>query len=222
MPRRKVSRSSHGFSMVELAVVVGIILIVLAAAIPQISKTMKEARVRAAYETVLTEMRRAHEIAIDRRRVVVLTFAPKGGSPASVTMTQEIFVPGVGGAPGTYTLAPVVNTPNPETLTLPPDMDLILPSSIPTTPPDSLGTTPSSATDFGYAPNASGAGQSTMYFQVDGTVVRDSPTGAVASGVIYVGRTNDLYASRAVSILGPTGRVKGWRMDPGGTKWIEY
>src|SRR5260370_709899 len=67
-----------------------------------------------------------------------------------------------------------------------------------------------------------GAGLNTMYFQVDGTVLRDSQTGAVASGVIYVGRTGDPTSNRAASILGTTGRIKGWRLNQKTNTWVIY
>jgi type II secretory pathway pseudopilin PulG len=218
-PRQKTHTAIRGFSIVEILVVIGIIMILVGVAIPSIMSTLKEARARAAAEQVVSMMRRAHEIAIDRRHVVVLTFTPAGGgNPAKVTFLEEQRNVG---PPVTFTPAPVVNTPNPETATLPTDMDFILPPTVPTTSPDALGT-PTSATDFGYSPTVGGSGLNQMYFQADGTVLRDSPTGAVASGVIYMGRPNEQLASRAVSILGQTGRVKAWRMDtPGGTaKWI--
>lgn len=214
-PRRRANPVNRGFSVIEMLVVLGIIMILVGVAIPSIMSTLKEARSRAAAEQVVSMMRRAHEVAVDRRNVVVLTFTPGAGGTAKITFLEEQRNVG---PPVTYTAAPVVNTPNPEVVTLPYDMDFILPPSVPTIMPDRFSAAPATtATDFGYSAAVSGAGLSTMYFQADGTVLRDSPTGAVASGVIYVGRTNDQHGSRAVSILGQTGRVKSWRMDnPGG------
>lgn len=219
IPRQKTHHAIRGFSAVEVLIVLGIIMIIVATAIPSILSTLKEARSRGATEQVLSMMRRAHEIAVDRRHVVQLTFTPQaGGNPAKITFLEEQRNLG---PPVTFTAAPVVNTPNPETATLPQDMDFILPPALPATSPDGLGT-PASATDFGYSATVGGSGLNIMYFQADGTVLRDSPTGAVASGVIYIGRPSEQLASRAVSILGQTGRVKAWRMDkPGGTPtWI--
>jgi hypothetical protein len=186
---------------------------------------MKEARVRQAYEQVLTTMRRAHEVAVDRRRVVVLTFANQAGNaPATITFTQEVFTPGVGGNPGVYSLAPMVNTPNPEVISLPSDMDFALPSTPPGISPDNMPASgkPAGPIDFGYSAAVGGSGKKTMFFQADGTVLRDSEIGAVASGVVYVGRASDANSNRAVSILGSTGRVKGWRTDAAGKTWIAY
>ena len=216
----KANQSSQGFSMIELLVVVMIILILIGMGIPHILSTMKEARNRGAYEDVLSSIRRAHEVAVDRRRIVKLDFTkkPNANTAATITFTQQVLVPG---NPPTFVLAPAVNSSNPETITLPLDMDFMKPPAAATNNPDSLGT-PSSGTDYGYSGVVPGAGLSTMYFQVDGTVLRDSQIGAVASGVIYVGRNADPLSYRAVSILGSTGRAKGWSLNSNTNTWETY
>jgi prepilin-type N-terminal cleavage/methylation domain-containing protein len=218
--RRKTNQANRGFSLIELLIVSLIIIIITAISIPQIKSTLREAHNRQAFEQVLTAMRRAHEIAVDRRRVVVLTFntKPSATTAATITFTQQVLVPG---NPPTYVLAPAVNSFNPETTTLPLDMDFITPAAAVTNNPDGLGP-PGSGTDFGYSGVVGGAGLNTMYFQVDGTVLRDSQTGAVASGVIYVGRTGDPTSNRAASILGTTGRAKGWRLNQKTNSWVIY
>ncbi|HTC94110.1 MAG TPA: prepilin-type N-terminal cleavage/methylation domain-containing protein [Terriglobales bacterium] len=209
--RLKTNQPGRGFSMIELLVVLAIIIIIVGASIPKITTMMRESRVRAAYEDVLSAMRRAHEVAVDRRRIIVLTFTPKPNATtsATITFTEQVLVPGT---PPTYVLAPAVNSFNPETTTLPLDMDFILPAAPAANNPDGLGP-PAAGTDYGYSGVVGGSGLKTMYFQVDGTVLRDSQTGAIASGVIYVGRAGDPTSNRAVSILGTTGRVKGWRLN---------
>jgi len=218
--RHKANQANRGFSLIELLIVAMIIIIITAISIPYIKSTLREAHNRQAYEQVLTSMRRAHEIAVDRRRVVVLTFnkKPSASVAATITFTQQVLVPGT---PPTYVLAPAVGSFNPETTTLPLDMDFVAPAAPATNNPDGLGT-PSSGTDYGYSGVVGGAGLNTMYFQVDGTVLRDSQTGAVASGVIYVGRTGDPTSNRAASILGTTGRIKGWRLNQKTNTWVIY
>lgn len=215
--RSQANQATRGFSLLELIVVAVIIIVLLAAAIPQILFTMRETRVKQAYEDVLSSMRRAHEIAVDRRRVIVLTFNPAvGATPANISMLEEQIVKG---PPVTYVPA-AVGGGNPSTTNLPSDMNFMLPSTNPATGPDGLGTPAGNALDFGYsAVNATG-GLNKMYFQADGSVLRDSEVGAVASGVIYVGRTGDANSNRAVSILGQTGRAKGWRLVGGA--WVSY
>jgi type II secretory pathway pseudopilin PulG len=216
--RLQAIRSSSGFSLLELIVVGSIVLVLTAAAIPQIISTLREARVKQAYEDVLSSMRRAHEIAVDRRRVVVLTFNPvAGANPANVTMLQEQIV---AGPPVTYVPAALAGQANPEVIKFPTDMDIILPATVPGTGPEGLGTPAASATDYGYSAVNATAGLKTLYFQADGTVLRDNEVGAVASGAIYIGRAGDKNSNRAVSVLGQTGRVKGWRLVGGA--WVPY
>jgi hypothetical protein len=46
--------------------------------------------------------------------------------------------------------------------------------------------------------------------------------GLVNDGVIYVARPGDLSGARAITLLGTTGRIRGWRLGPkpgGGVIW---
>ena len=49
-----------------------------------------------------------------------------------------------------------------------------------------------------------------MIFYPDGSAQDD--LGNFNSGVIYLTRPGDLYSSRALSIFGTTGRIRGWRL----------
>ena len=71
---RPLWQADQGFSTVELVVVVGIGLIVAAIALFNILPSLKKSRADTAQELVLGEMRRAHERAIDERRIYRLTF----------------------------------------------------------------------------------------------------------------------------------------------------
>jgi len=205
----KAIEASRGFSLIELMVVIGIILILLGAGIPKILSTMKEARARQAFEAVLTQMRLGREIAVDRRRVMKLTFNKAVGStPANIVSLAEDVVIDPVTLKHTYQAVPGTN--NPLTTTLPSDMDFMLPASVPKISPDTLGTTPSPI-DYGYNSSSTG-GQNVMYFQANGQVLQNTENGPVADGVIYVGRTGDPTSNRAVSILGMTGRIKGWHL----------
>ena len=43
------------------------------------------------------------------------------------------------------------------------------------------------------------------------------------SGIIYVEPPGDVYSSRAVTLYGATGRIRGWRLiiHTGSPKWFE-
>ncbi len=215
--------------MVELMIVVGIIVVIIAAAIPTITTMLRESHVRQAYEAVLTQMRQAREVATDRHRVVKLTFNPiAGGAPANIVFLEEDVVIDPVTLKHTYQAVPVTNTNlggNPLTVNLPSDMNFILPATLPTKSPDTLGaqpkgSPPGSPTDYGYNSSSSG-GLNVMYFQANGQVLENAENGPVADGVIYVGRAGDPTSNRAVSILGSTGRIKGWRLDNTNI-WVIY
>ena len=72
--------------------------------------------------------------------------------------------------------------------------------------PDRFGN--SGALDFG--------GKSPVVFQSDGTLV--DPTGNPLNGSIFVGLAGHPETARAVTILGSTGRVRGYQWT--GTDWV--
>jgi hypothetical protein len=42
------------------------------------------------------------------------------------------------------------------------------------------------------------------------------------SGVIYLTRPSDMYSSRAVSVIGPSGKIRGWRLyNQSGNVWVQ-
>jgi hypothetical protein len=42
------------------------------------------------------------------------------------------------------------------------------------------------------------------------------------SGVLYMGRAGDLYSSRAITVFGATGRIRGWRLYLQGVNtWVQ-
>ena len=52
--------------------------------------------------------------------------------------------------------------------------------------------------------------QNYIMFMPDGS--SQDTLGNYNSGVVYLTRPGDLYSSRAVSVFGTTGRVRGWRL----------
>src|ERR1700722_9028964 len=100
----------RGFSMVELSVVVLIILILVAVALVNMVPTVQNSKANAGMELVLGEMRRAHERAIDERRIYRLTFvAPNQiqldlGQVANVASTITGTTPAFTPAQGSLTL----------------------------------------------------------------------------------------------------------------------
>jgi hypothetical protein len=113
------------------------------------------------------------------------------------------------GAPvGVARPAPIVVN----TVTLPPDVNFSTQVGIPTAVPgvpDGFGIG-AAAIDLDYTP-AGGGGGATVVFMPDGSV--QDAAGNPDSGVIYLSRiVPDLYSSRAITVWGATGRIRGWRL----------
>jgi len=162
---------------------------------------MKQQHVNAAYNATLMAFRRARDQAAGDMRVYVVTIA----APGTITITQ--------------------NTPAGPLLTttlLPPDVTLHVEPGIPTSPtvqpttPDGFGAG-TVAIDFDQGVGA--AGGTTIYFQPDGSAL--DINGNIDNGVVYMARVGDLYSSRAITLWGATGRLRGWRLYSavGGPTW---
>jgi hypothetical protein len=154
-------------------------------------------------------MRQARDNAIAQRTSYIVTFST-GTTPHSVTVA-----PAFAGFQGAAALV---------TYSLPTDVNLRNEPGIPTAnnkTPDNFGTG-ARAIDFGY-PGV--GGQNVIYFCPDGSA-QDAAGGAgqclgnFSNGVVYIARPGELLSSRALTVWGATGRVRGWRLyNNGGTAW---
>lgn len=189
MPFRK---EQTGVSLIELVVVLAILMTAAVVAVMNVSGAVRNSHVDTAYETVLMQLRSARQSAIDKRAVCIATFT----------------------APQTLTISLVFNdgtAPQTQVTPLPNDVQFTIVNGIPTTPagtPDGLGTG-NVAIDFN---QIRGGGGNTIFFQPDGSAV--NATGQINDGVVYLARPGDLMSSRAITLLGTTGRLKGWRLTP--------
>ena len=188
MPFRK---QQIGFSLIELVVVLAILMTAAAVAVMNVSGAVRNSHVNTAYETVLMQLRYARQSAIDKRAVCIATFT----------------------APQTLTISLVFNDgtpPQTQVTPLPNDVQFAIVNGIPTTPagaPDGIGTG-TVVIDFN---RINGGGGNTIYFQPDGSAV--NATGQINDGVVYLARPGELMSSRAITLLGTTGRLKGWRLN---------
>jgi Tfp pilus assembly protein FimT len=196
-----VSRKSQsGFSIAELVVTVGVLMVGGGIAVMNIAGALRGAHVETAYQNTLDQLRFARQVAIDKRTVCRVDFA----APGTISVTQAF-------ADGT----PVTT----ETITLPPDVQYTIVTGMPTPPaatPDNLGNG-NVAIDFDRVAGGSGT---TIFFQPDGSAL--DAAGRPNDGVIYVARPNELNSARAITLLGTTGRIRGWRLGTksgGGVVW---
>ncbi len=167
-----------------------------AVAVMNISGALRGTHVETAYQNTLNQLRFARQVAIDKRTVCRVDFA----APGTITVTQAF-------ADGT----PVQT----ETITLPADVQYTIVTGMPTPPaatPDNIGNG-TIAIDFD---QVKAGGGTTIFFQPDGSAL--DAFGLPNDGVIYMARPNELSGARAITLLGTTGRIRGWRLatKPGG------
>ena len=181
-------RTMRGFSLIEMMIVVSIILITSSIFFMSIQPALKQARLTNAYNSVLMTMRRARENSIAERRVYIVSFI----APRTMTITQA--------ATGLVT----------NTFTLPTDVSFDAEPGIPNTAaktPDHFGTA-SAAIDFDQGVSLGVKTQ--VYFQPDGSA--QDANSNINNGVVYIARTGDVLSSRAITVWGSTGRLRGWRL----------
>ena len=203
----------QGFSMVEMVVVISIILTIAAAALMNILPLLKKSKADAAQELVLGEMRRAHERAIDDRRIYRFTFV------APQTIQLDVGTPANVQARITGSAAAFAQAQPP--LVLPLGIQFSAVPGIPVAAgavPDGFGTG-ATAIDFDVD---NGGGQNQIFFQPDGRAL--DAQNRLNNGVVYIADPNQLLSSRAVSLYGSTGRAKAWSLlknADGSVRWIQ-
>ena len=208
---RQRGHRAKGFTLIEMVSVLAIIIVLAAISFVSLVPLMKQQRVVNAYNTTLSAMRQARDNAVSQRTSYRVTFA---------TSTSPVT--------NTITVAPMLTTfqgaQNSVTYQLPTDVSFLAQSGLPATAPDGYGSG-LVAIDLGYTAHANGGAQ-TIYFCPDGSVQDDS-TGNCAGnwdgGVVYIARAGDLMSSRAITLWGGTGRIRGWRLygnGAGGYQWL--
>ncbi len=199
-------RGERGFSTIELLVVVSIILIVCAISITQLAPNMQQARVDAEMREVLGTFRQAREYAITNRRYIKLSFPTTSTIQAQQMNT---LTPGAGAA------NPIIKTLS---LTLSPPMVFNL-AGMPITPdaapPNGCATLAPCV--FQCIANGPVGG---MLFQSDGELL-DGATYLPINGTVFMGYPGLPSTARAVTILGTTGRVRGWKSN-GALAWYQF
>jgi prepilin-type N-terminal cleavage/methylation domain-containing protein len=202
---RKTVKSEHkaqGFSMIELVFVIAVVLIISAGAVFQFMPVLKNAKAETALQITLGQLRNARGLAIDQRSKYKLTFT----TPRTIRLYRGVVDP----------VTHILSYPLVSTIDLPTDTQFVAITGIPTGAgtPDSLPTT-GPAIDFGLG---NGGGGTEVYFQPDGRVLDAS--GRINNGVVYVARPGELMSSRAVSVFGASGRIKGWHLIQSGSNKV--
>jgi type II secretory pathway pseudopilin PulG len=194
-------RNDNGFTLLELLVVIGIGFILAGVSVMALMPLYKQNHVDQAYDTTLSVIRSYRNQSITTSKRYILTFT----SPRTITV--QYWGVGVPVNPAPVTVA---------TYTLPSDMQFAVQSGFPNPGPDGFGTGAAAVT----LNNCVVISQACLIFQPDGSAQDD--LGNFDNGVVYITRTGDLYSSRAITIWGATGRVRGWRLyNNSGNTWVQ-
>ena len=193
-----MANKDRGFSLLELTVVISLGLVISGISIMALKPLYQLNHVDAAYDTTLSVIRNYRNQSIAQSRRYIITFT----APRTITVQYWQFATPVSPAPVTVA-----------TYTLPPDIRFGVQGGFPPAAPDGFGTG-LVAIDFD---QGMGLGsQNYIMFMPDGS--SQDITGNYNSGLVYLTRTGNVYSSRAISVFGTTGRIRGWRLDKvGGT-----
>jgi prepilin-type N-terminal cleavage/methylation domain-containing protein len=207
-------KSNRGFSLLELMLTVSIILIMGGVTFMTMQPILQKNDVNTAYDTTLEVIRNYRNQAITKSNRYILTFAPGTvGPPASAaTITVQFWGTGVPAAPAPVTIA---------TYKLPLDINFgVLPTfpTSATTVPDGFG---AGAVALDFDQGMGLGSQNYIMFMPDGS--SQDTLGNWNSGVLYLTRASDLYSSRSITVFGPTGRVRGYRLNnvSGTNTWVQ-
>jgi Tfp pilus assembly protein FimT len=189
----------RGFTLFELMVAVSVFIVVTAIAFTSLAPAIRDSRINGAYNLTLEKMRQARSLAIENRKTYLLTFNPPGlpGGFHGIQINQL----NAGTVGQVYDQVPVL---------LPQDVHFQVIPGVPNTnaaAPDNMGT---GATAIQFDIGVNGGTLNQIYFFPDGSA-RDINNN-INNGIVYLARDGDLYSSRAVTLYGAAGRVRGWRL----------
>jgi prepilin-type N-terminal cleavage/methylation domain-containing protein len=195
----------RGFSLIELMIVVAVLLIMCSIGTITLMPILKDMHTSNAYNTTLATMRLARQMAIGKRNVYSVTFN-NAVLPNTITITD------------TNPLSPgVVETVPLPTTDVAFDNEPGIPNSN-TTTPDQFGTGNAAiGFDQGIAPGV----PNIIYFMPDGSA--QDVGNNINNGIIYIAQTGVLRSSRAITLWGATGRLRGWRLTQvgAGYQWSQ-
>ena len=195
------SRRMRGFSLIEMMVVVCLILIVAGFSIMAIQPSLKQGRVTQGYNATLMAMRQARDIAVAQRQIYFVTLNGVA-VPNQITITQG----STGLVTATYKL--------PDDVAF--DAEPGLPTSpiVPPTTPDGFG---AGATAIDFDQGIAAGAKNVIYFYPDGSAT--DVAGNINNGVVYITRPGDINNSRAITLWGATGRLRGWHVYKTGANY---
>lgn len=212
---------ANGFSLVEMVITLAISIVVTVISVMTLMPLLRQQRVINAYDTTLSVMRQARDCAVAQRTTYSVTFS-NAATPNTIAVASVAPSSGTGNLTGISCAA---------TYQLPTDVQFLAQTGLPTTTataPDSYYNAALLPIDLGYTANGGTGGASTVYFCPDGSAqnAQDGTgncSGSWDGGVVYIAQSGNLLSSRAITLWGGTGRIRGWRLYPksgGGYQWL--
>jgi type II secretory pathway pseudopilin PulG len=197
--------------MLELMITVCIATILCAVTFVSMQPILNQNHVNAAYDTALMALRNTRDLAITQSHEYYVNFNPAGFPAGTIQVQYQAPAAVAGGA-----LPPIQQV---ITYAIPTDMSFAVQAGFPTNTPDGFGTG-ANAIDFGQA--LAGEPLNYVVFYPDGS--SQDNLGNYNSGIIYLTRPTDNFSnSRAITVWGATGRIRGWRLNQvlGVWTWIQ-
>ncbi|MGB0013030.1 MAG: prepilin-type N-terminal cleavage/methylation domain-containing protein [Candidatus Sulfotelmatobacter sp.] len=206
-----VSSKSTGFSLLELMITVSIGLVLAGIGYIAFRPLLSQADINSAYDTTLMALRNTRNLAITQSHEYYVFFNPVGFPAGTIEVEYQPPAVGAGAAPP---LQQVI------TYTIPSDVSFTVQAGFPGNTPDGFGTGVN-AIDFGQA--LAGEPMNYVVFMPDGSA--QDNLGNFNSGIIYLTRPGDnvYVSSRAITVWGATGRIRGWRLGQtaGVGAWVQ-
>jgi prepilin-type N-terminal cleavage/methylation domain-containing protein len=191
----------RGFSMIEMAVVLALILIVLAFSVMTILPSLKQNDITEGFNQTLMALRQARDMAVAQRQIYFVTLS-NAAAPNSITITQ--------GSTGTVTA----------TYFLPTDVGFGTAVGLPTSQvafpstPDGFGV---GTTAIDFDQGVVGGTKNVIYFYPDGSAT--DVNGNINNGVVYLAVPPIMSTFRAITLWGATGRLRGWHIYKSGAQF---
>jgi len=204
------SSEQNGVSLLEMVITISIAMILMGISFMALRPMINESHVDSSYSTALTVLRNTRNLAITQSHEYYVTFNPPAPYPAGTILVQYQPPPPTPGG-----IAPPLEEVN--TYTIETDVQFAVQAGFPANAPDGFGAG-LVAIDFESVPPGVPLACQCVVFFPDGS--SQDPNGNYNSGVVYITRPGDtLFNSRAITVFGATGRIRGWRLTQPGGVW---